>query len=63
MITTAIPDEALLFDVAKLAANQHLHIISNGQRTVLSPIIPDGWNRLVVKIKTPTLAHLEAVSS
>lgn len=37
-----IPDDALLADVAESAAGKHLHILSNGQRTVLSLIVLDG---------------------
>lgn len=62
-ITYLIPDEALLCDVAELATTQHLHIISNGQRTVLSPVIPAGWHRLIVKIRTPHQARLEAAAA
>lgn len=57
-ITHIVPDEATLLDVAELAGAEHLHIITNGKRTVLSPVIPKGWNRLIVKIRTPTHAHL-----
>ena len=38
-----IPDDALLIDVAQSAAGQRLHILSNGQRTVLSPVVLAGW--------------------
>jgi hypothetical protein len=63
MFAIIIPDEALLCDVAKQATAQHLHIISNGQRTALSPIIPDGWYRIAVKVRTPYRAQLEAVAA
>lgn len=62
-IAYLIPDEALLCDVAEQATARHLHIISNGRRTVLSPVIPTGWHRLVVKIRTPKRARLEAVAA
>lgn len=53
-----VPDDALLIDIAAQANAQHLHVISNGKRCVLSPTIPDGWTPVIVKIKTPTLAQL-----
>lgn len=57
-ITYIVPDEATLLDVAEQASAEHLHIISNGKRTALSPVVPDGWHRLVVKIRTPTEARI-----
>jgi len=57
-IAHIIPDEATLLEVAEQAAAGHLHIITNGKRTVLSPIVPQGWHRLIITIKTPTRAQL-----
>lgn len=62
IITYIVPDEATLLDVAEQAEAQHLHIISNGKRTALSTIVPDGWHRLVVKVRTPTTARIERAS-
>lgn len=45
---TIVPDDACLFDVAQSAAGRHLHIISNGRRAVLSPVVPKGWTRIDV---------------
>lgn len=53
-----IPDDALLADVAESAAGKHLHILSNGRRTVLSPVVLDGWTEVHVRIKSPTRAAL-----
>ena len=53
-----IPDEALLADVAQSAAGQHLHIISNGQRTVLSPVVLKGWTEIHVRVTSRTRAAL-----
>jgi len=53
-----IPDDALLCDVAESAAGQHLHILSNGRRTVLSPIVLNGWTEVHVRIKSSTRAAL-----
>lgn len=57
-ITYIVPDEATLLDVAEQAGAEHLHIISNGERTVLSSTIPPGWHRLIVKVRTPSRAVL-----
>jgi len=57
-IATLIPDDALLFDVAESAAGQHLHVLTNGRRTVLSPVVLDGWTKVRIGIKSPTRATL-----
>jgi hypothetical protein len=38
-----VPDEAEMMEIANLAQARHLHLISNGERSVLSPIVPRGW--------------------
>lgn len=55
-----IPDDALLADVAASAAGQHLHILCNGHRTVLSPVILNGWTEIRVRVQSPTRAALVA---
>ncbi|WP_298624511.1 hypothetical protein [uncultured Zoogloea sp.] len=51
-VTTLIPDDALLFDVAQQACAAHLHLISNGERFALSPTIPAGWHAVPVADKS-----------
>lgn len=58
-----IPDDALLVDVAQCAAGQHLHILSNGRRTVLSPVVLEGWTEVHLRIKSPTRAALVAATA
>lgn len=41
-----IPDDATVLEIARQASASGLHIISNGQRTVLSPVVPPGWDKL-----------------
>ena len=61
MITALIfPDEALLDEVAQAAKARGMHIISNGKKTVVSPIVPPGWTKIAVKVKTACHARLEA---
>lgn len=55
-----IPDDALLADVAESAAGQHLRILSNGHRTVLSPVVLNGWTEIRVRVQSPTRAALVA---
>ena len=38
-----INDDAELLAIAKLAQAKHLHLITNGTRSVLCSIIPHGW--------------------
>lgn len=62
MITAIIfSEDALLDEVAQAAKARGMHIISNGQRTVVSPIVTAGWTKIAVKVKTPTSAQLEAI--
>ena len=48
-ITTLVPDDAELFAVAQSAAGRHLHLLSNGRRAVLSPVLLKGWTRVDVR--------------
>ncbi len=57
-----IPDDALLFDVAESAAGEQLHLLSNGRRIVLSPVVLSGWTEIHVRIKTPSRAALTSAS-
>lgn len=59
-IATLIPDDADVFEIASRACAQHLNIITNGKRAVLSPVIPEGWTKLRVGINTPKTAKLIA---
>lgn len=54
-VITLIPDDALLFDVAQQAIAQHLHLISNGERYALSPVIPAGWHAVAAGDKSGDL--------
>ncbi len=57
--TIIVPDTALLIDVAQQAHAQHLHLITDGTRVVLSPQILPGWHRMAVKVKGAPLNPLE----
>jgi hypothetical protein len=51
-ITTLIPDDALIFDVAREAAAKGVQIISNGLRFALATSVPQGWHAVPVVFKT-----------
>lgn len=51
-ITTLIPDDALLFEVALEAMDKGVQIISNGLRFALATTIPPGWHAVPVGFKT-----------
>ena len=57
---TLADDEMRLDEAIALAAAHRMYLISNGRRSVISPTIPPGWQRIAVRVKTPRLAQLEA---
>ena len=50
-----IPDNATVLEAAKLAVASHLHLITDGRRVLLSPIVMPGWHRMAVKVKSSPL--------
>lgn len=46
-----IPSDTEAIAAAQQANAQHLHLLTDGTRTVLSPIVLPGWYKLAVKIK------------
>jgi hypothetical protein len=46
-----VPEESELLEVAKQAAVSGMYLISDGHRTVISPVLLPGWYRLGVTIK------------
>ena len=51
-ITTLIPDDALLFEVAREAMDKGVQIISNGLRFALATTILPRWHAVPVGFKT-----------
>lgn len=49
---TIIPADTEVIEAARLAAAAHLHLITDGRRTCLSPVVPQGWTRLGVHVRT-----------
>lgn len=54
-VITLVPDDATLWDIAQQACAEHLHLISNGNRFALSPIVPAGWHEVPVADKSHQL--------
>ena len=62
MLTTQIPaDDALLDEVVTAAKAAGMHVIGNGRRIVISPVVPAGWIKLGVKVIDRQQAKLEAM--
>ena len=49
---TIIPADTEVIEAARLADAAHLHLITDGCRTCLSPVVPQGWTRLGVHVRT-----------
>ena len=47
-------------ELAHAAKAAHMHLISDGVRVLVSPIVPAGFIKVAVKVKTARRAHLEA---
>lgn len=52
-------DDALFDEVAQAAVAANMFLIGNGKRIVVSPIVPPGWFKIAVKIKSPARAALQ----
>lgn len=46
MITVLIPNTATLQQASQMATAAHLHLITKGEKTVLSPVVPKGWAKV-----------------
>ena len=49
---TIIPDSATVVEASNLAGAAHLHLVTDGRRTLLSPLVPKGWLKISVGKKT-----------
>jgi hypothetical protein len=49
---TIIHADTEVIEAARLADAAHLHLITDGCRTCLSPVVPQGWTRLGVHVRT-----------
>lgn len=58
-IAQIVPDDVLFADVIDAAIQARMHIISNGHRIVISPVVPKGWTKIGVKVIDRHRARLE----
>ncbi|HSH72367.1 MAG TPA: hypothetical protein VK974_04840 [Methylophilaceae bacterium] len=54
--TVIIPDTAQLIEAARMAVAEHLLLITNGSKTVLSPMMLPGYRRMSVSVKPQVAA-------
>ena len=54
-----VTDETTVDELAQVAKAAGMYLISNGLKVVVSPIVPPGFIKIAVKVKTPTIAILE----
>jgi hypothetical protein len=54
--TMIVPRESNVIDFARIATAQGLHLLTDGKKTILSPIRLPGWFRIGVRIKKPAKA-------
>jgi len=54
-----ITDDTTLDEFIQAARSAGMHLITNGFKVVVSPVVPPGFWRIAVKVKTPTAAVLE----
>ncbi len=50
-MTTILPNTTTVLEAAHQAQRANLHLITDGKRTVLSPIVMPGWYKLGVNLK------------
>lgn len=55
-----ITDTTTLDECIQAAKSAGMYLITNGFKVVVSPVIPPGFWRIAVKVKTPHHAFLEA---
>ncbi len=48
---TIIPNTAEVYEIARQANAQHLIIVTDGVRTLLSPHVPPGWQKISAGVK------------
>ena len=58
-IAIIVPEESEVLAAAQEAAAAGLHLICNGRRSAISPVIPPGWFKIAVKLKPQPVPHQE----
>ena len=57
----AFNDDTTVDELAQVAKSAGMHLISNGHKVVVSPVVPPGFIKIAVKVKTRHLALLESL--
>jgi hypothetical protein len=57
----AFTDDTTVEELAQVAKAAGMHLISNGSKVVVSPVVPAGFFKIAVKVKHRHLAILEAL--
>jgi hypothetical protein len=50
------PPDVLMCELEQIAIEHRMHLITDGKRLVVSPIVPPGWHRMGVTHKSAPLA-------
>lgn len=50
-----LPDTTTMLECAQAARANHMHLITDGRRVVVSPVVPPGWHRMGVTHKAPPI--------
>lgn len=64
MITATIlpvTDDVLVDELIQVAQSAGMHLISDGFKVVVSPIVPPGFFKIAIRVKNDHLATLEAM--
>lgn len=57
MIAALIPPpDILMCELEQIAIEHRMHLITDGKRLVVSPIVPPGWHRMGITHKALPLA-------
>lgn len=59
----AITVGTTLDECAQVAKEAGMHLISDGKKVVVSPIVPPGFFKIAVKVKSPTHAILNPIAA
>lgn len=53
VLARILPPDTPVIVAASFAAEEGLHLITDGRRSVLSPVVPPGWFRVGVRVRQP----------
>lgn len=50
------PPDILMCELEQIAIDHRMHLITDGRRLVVSPVVPPGWHRMGISHKAGPLA-------